>query len=146
MGILRSAASPSQIVVAALNEASEPTAVVPTWLVVGCVSLCLFLTSYVGNALTVAVPYFVELYHCPPHIVTLATSAYATALACVLLPASILARHFGNKRIFVYGLIGCVLFTALIPLSPTVWCLFLGRFFQGGQCRLMSEYCHGHYF
>ena len=92
--------------------------------------------SYVGNALTVAVPYFVELYHCPPHIVTLATSAYATALACVLLPASILARHFGNKRIFVYGLIGCVLFTALIPLSPTVWCLFLGRFFQGASAAL----------
>lgn len=137
MGILRSAAAgPSQIGVAALNEASEPTAVVPTWLVVGCVSLCLFLTSYVGNALTVAVPYFVELYHCPPHIVTLATSAYATALACVLLPASILARHFGNKRIFVYGLIGCVLFTALIPLSPTVWCLFLGRFFQGASAAL----------
>ena len=136
MGILRSAAGPSQIGVAALNEASEPTAVVPTWLVVGCVSLCLFLTSYVGNALTVAVPYFVELYHCPPHIVTLATSAYATALACVLLPASILARHFGNKRIFVYGLIGCVLFTALIPLSPTVWCLFLGRFFQGASAAL----------
>ena len=141
MGILRSAAVPSQIGGAALNEArgltdSEPTAVVPTWLVVGCVSLCLFLTSYVGNALTVAVPYFVELYHCPPHIVTLATSAYATALACVLLPASILARHFGNKRIFVYGLIGCVLFTALIPLSPTVWCLFLGRFFQGASAAL----------
>ena len=108
----------------------------PTWLVVGCVSLCLFLTSYVGNALTVAVPYFVELYNCPPHIVTLATSAYATALACVLLPASILARHFGNKRIFVYGLLGCVLFTALIPLSPTVWCLFLGRFFQGASAAL----------
>ena len=124
MGILRSAAGSSQIGVAALNEA------------VGCVSLCLFLTSYVGNALTVAVPYFVELYHCPPHIVTLATSAYATALACVLLPASILARHFGNKRIFVYGLIGCVLFTALIPLSPTVWCLFLGRFFQGASAAL----------
>lgn len=136
MGILRSAAGSSQIGVAALNEASEPTAVVPTWLVVGCVSLCLFLTSYVGNALTVAVPYFVELYHCPPHIVTLATSAYATALACVLLPASILARHFGNKRIFVYGLLGCVLFTALIPLSPTVWCLFLGRFFQGASAAL----------
>ena len=136
MGILRSAAGPSQIGVAALNEASEPTAVVPTWLVVGCVSLCLFLTSYVGNALTVAVPYFVERYHCPPHIVTLATSAYATALACVLLPASILARHFGNKRIFVYGLLGCVLFTALIPLSPTVWCLFLGRFFQGASAAL----------
>ena len=141
MGIFRSAVVPSQIGAAALNEAreltaSEPTAVVPTWLVVGCVSLCLFLTSYVGNALTVAVPYFVELYHCPPHIVTLATSAYATALACVLLPASILARHFGNKRIFVYGLIGCVLFTALIPLSPTVWCLFLGRFFQGASAAL----------
>ncbi len=136
MGILRSAAVTSKIGVAALNEASEPTAAVPTWLVVGCISLCLFLTSYVGNALTVAVPYFVELYQCPPHIVTLATSAYATALACVLLPASILARHFGNKRIFVYGLIGCVLFTALIPLSPTVWCLFLGRFFQGASAAL----------
>lgn len=141
MGILRSAAIPSQIGDAVLNEAreltaSEHTAAVPTWLVVGCVSLCLFLTSYVGNALTVAVPYFVELYNCPPHIVTLATSAYATALACVLLPASILARHFGNKRIFVYGLLGCVLFTALIPLSPTVWCLFLGRFFQGASAAL----------
>ena len=64
MGIFRSAVVPSQIGAAALNEAreltaSEPTVVVPTWLVVGCVSLCLFLTSYVGNALTVAVPYFV---------------------------------------------------------------------------------------
>ena len=82
MGIFRSSAFPSQIGAEALNGASEPTATVPTWLVVGCISLCLFLTSYVGNALTVAVPYFVEFYNCPPHIVTLATSAYATGQPC----------------------------------------------------------------
>ncbi len=107
-----------------------------TLLVVGCVSLALFFTSYVGNALTVAVPFFVDLYNCPPHLVTLAISGYATALACVLLPASIWARHKGNKRLFVYGLVGCALTTALITIAPTVWMLFVGRLLQGASSAL----------
>lgn len=107
-----------------------------TVLVVGCVSLALFLTSYIGNALTVAVPFFVGRYDCPPHLVTLAISGYATALACVLLPASIWARQRGNKRLFVYGLLGCALSTALTTLAPSVWLLFVGRLLQGASAAL----------
>ncbi len=107
-----------------------------TLLVVSCVSLALFLTSYISNALTVAVPYFVGLYHCPPHLVTLAISGYATALACILLPASIGARHLGNKRLFVWGLMGCALTTALITIAPNVWLLLVGRLLQGASAAL----------
>ena len=107
-----------------------------TILVVGCVSLALFFTSYIGNALTVAVPFFVELYQCPPHLVTLAISGYATALACVLLPASIWARQRGNQRLFVYGLIGCALTTAVTTFAPSVWLLFVGRLLQGASAAL----------
>lgn len=107
-----------------------------TLLVISCVSLALFLTSYIGNALTVAVPYFVGLYHCPPHLVTLAISGYATALACILLPASIGARHLGNKRLFVWGLMGCALTTALITIAPNVWLLLVGRLLQGASAAL----------
>ena len=107
-----------------------------TVLVVGCVSLALFLTSYIGNALTVAVPFFVGRFDCPPHLVTLAISGYATALACVLLPASIWARQRGNQRLFVYGLIGCAVTTAVTTQAPSVWLLFVGRLLQGASAAL----------
>ena len=107
-----------------------------TALVVGCVSFALFLTSFVGNALTVAVPTFVALYHCPPHVVTLATSGYATALACILLPASLWAKRVGNQHLFKLGLISCTVTTLLIPFAPTVWFLLLGRLLQGAGAAL----------
>ena len=92
--------------------------------------------SYIGNALTVAVPFFVGRFDCPPHLVTLAISGYATALACVLLPASIWARQRGNQRLFVYGLIGCAVTTAVTTQAPSVWLLFVGRLLQGASAAL----------
>ena len=100
-------------------------------LVVGCVSLCLFLTTYIGNALTVAVPFFVEHYQTLPQYASFAITGYATALACFLLPASLLSKRFSNRSIFLLGLSSCAIFTAIMPLSPTLLILVLGRIFQG---------------
>ena len=100
-------------------------------LVVCCVSLCYFLTSYIGNALTVAVPFFVERYQTLPQYASFALTGYAIALACFLLPASLLAKRFSNRSIFLLGLSSCAVITALIPLSPTLLTLALGRILQG---------------
>ena len=105
-------------------------------LVVGCVSFSLFLTSYIGNALTVAVPFFVSHYHTSPAYASFALTGYATALACFLLPASLLAQRFSNRTIFVLGLISCALITAAIPLSPTLPILVAGRIAQGAAAAL----------
>ena len=105
-------------------------------LVVCCVSLCLFLTSYVGNALTVAVPFFVEHYNTLPQYAAFALSGYATALACFLLPASIIAKHFGNQKVFTFGLLSCGIVTFLIPFSPSLWILVAGRILQGACAAL----------
>ena len=105
-------------------------------LVVGCVSLSLFLTSYIGNALTVAVPFFVEHYQTLPQYASFALTGYATALACFLLPASLLAKRFSNRTIFLLGLSSCAVITALIPLSPTLLILVLGRILQGAAASM----------
>lgn len=105
-------------------------------LVICCVSLCHFLTSYIGNALTVAVPFFVEHYHTLPQYASFALTGYATALACFLLPASLLAKRFSNRSIFLLGLSSCAVITALIPLSPTLLILVLGRILQGAASSL----------
>ena len=105
-------------------------------LVICCVSLCHFLTSYIGNALTVAVPFFVEHYHTLPQYASFALTGYATALACFLLPASLLAKRFSNRSIFLLGLSSCAVITALIPLSPTLLILVLGRILQGAAASL----------
>lgn len=105
-------------------------------LVVGCVSLSLFLTSYIGNALTVAVPFFVSHYHTTPAYASFALTGYATALACFLLPASLLAQRFSNRSIFLLGLISCSLITAAIPFSPTLPLLVAGRIAQGATAAL----------
>ena len=105
-------------------------------LVVSCVSLCLFLTTYIGNALTVAVPFFVEHYQTLPQYASFALTGYATALACFLLPASLLAKRFSNRSIFLLGLSSCAVITALIPLSPTLLILVLGRILQGAASSL----------
>ena len=105
-------------------------------LVICCVSLCHFLTSYIGNALTVAVPFFVERYQTLPQYASFALTGYATALACFLLPASLLAKRFSNRSIFLLGLSSCAVITALIPLSPTLLILVLGRILQGAASSL----------
>ena len=51
-------------------------------LVICCVSLCHFLTSYIGNALTVAVPFFVERYQTLPQYASFALTAYIPAKKC----------------------------------------------------------------
>lgn len=105
-------------------------------LVVCCVSLCYFLTSYIGNALTVAVPFFVERYQTLPQYASFALTGYAIALACFLLPASLLAKRFSNRSIFLLGLSSCAVITALIPLSSTLLILVLGRILQGAAASL----------
>ena len=105
-------------------------------LVVCCVSLCLFLTSYTGNALTVAVPFLVKHFNTLPQYASLALTGYATALACFLLPASLLARRFSNRRIFLTGLISCAAITAAIPFSPNLWVMVAARIAQGAAASL----------
>lgn len=103
----------------------------PSTYVVGCVSASLFLTSYIGNALTVAVPFVAKRFDALPQIATYIVSAYAIALACFLLPASLLARQYGNKKIYTIGLISCALVSLALPFSPNLWTLIACRGFQG---------------
>ena len=57
-------------------------------------------------------------------------------MACFLLPASLLAKRFSNRTIFLLGLSSCAVITALIPLSPTYLILVLGRILQGAAASM----------
>lgn len=103
----------------------------PSTFVVGCVSASLFLTSYIGNALTVAVPFVAQRFDALPQVATYIVSAYAIALACFLLPASLLARKYGNKKIYTLGLICCSVVSLALPFSPSLWILIACRGLQG---------------
>lgn len=108
----------------------------PSTFVVGCVSASLFLTSYIGNALTVAVPFVAKRFDALPQFATYIVSAYAIALACFLLPASLLARRYGNKKIYVIGLICCAVISLALPFSPNLWFLIACRGLQGAAAAL----------
>ena len=46
-------------------------------------------------------------YQTLPQYASFALTGYATALACFLLPASLLAKRFSNRTIFLLGLSSC---------------------------------------
>lgn len=106
-------------------------------LVVGCAASALFLTSYVGNALSVAIPHVATHYGALPQEASYAVSGYTIALACFLLPASLLARYFNNRIVFIVGALTSGVVSVLLPYSPTLVLLVVGRVVQGACASLM---------
>lgn len=105
-------------------------------LVIACVSLSLFISFFLSHALSVAVPFISRTFNTLPSFTTYVVSAYPIALACFLLPATILAKHFSTERIFVTGLISCAFVTILLPFSPNFTTLVIGRILQGACASL----------
>ena len=57
-------------------------------------------------------------------------SAYTIALAAALVPAGRMADRFGRRRVFVIGLVGFTLASALCALAPTAGLLVTFRVIQ----------------
>lgn len=106
-------------------------------LVVTLSGFALFLCSYISNALSVAIPHVATHYGALPQEASYAVSAYTIALACFLLPSSLLARVFNNRIIFIIGALSCGLVSVLLPQSPSLFVLVVGRVIQGACASLM---------
>ncbi|MEU3712027.1 MFS transporter [Streptomyces catenulae] len=65
-------------------------------------------------------------------------SAYATAYAVGLIPGGRLGDRFGRKRLFLTGLTGFVVASALCGLAGSIYLLIAGRFLQGLAASMLS--------
>ena len=88
--------------------------------------LSTFISMYAAQAL---LPAFAEDFHVSPAVSALSVSTTTGMLALAIIPASALSERFGRTRVMIASA-SCVI-GLLLPLSPTIEVLLVGRAAQG---------------
>ncbi|OBU59644.1 MFS transporter [Stenotrophomonas maltophilia] len=86
----------------------------------------------------VALPAIRVDLHAPPDVSQLVISVYATAYAVTLILGGRLGDIYGRKRVFIAGMLGFGLASALCGLAPAAEVLVAGRLLQGMSAALMA--------
>ncbi|WP_196769963.1 MFS transporter [Stenotrophomonas maltophilia] len=86
----------------------------------------------------VALPAIRVDLHAPPDVSQLVISVYATAYAVTLILGGRLGDIYGRKRVFITGMLGFGLASALCGLAPAAEVLVAGRLLQGMSAALMA--------
>lgn len=86
----------------------------------------------------VALPAIRVGLHAPPDVSQLVISVYATAYAVTLILGGRLGDIYGRKRVFIAGMLGFGLASALCGLAPAAEVLVAGRLLQGMSAALMA--------
>jgi EmrB/QacA subfamily drug resistance transporter len=117
---------------AARPSASQVTAIV------GVLALAVFMSSLDLFIVNLAFPYIGRQYHGTSlAALSWVLNAYTIVFAAVLVPAGRWADRAGRRRIFVAGLIGFTVGSALCALSPGVPELIAARIIQAAGAGLM---------
>ncbi|MFF0814846.1 MFS transporter [Rhodococcus sp. NPDC003318] len=90
--------------------------------------LATFISMYAAQAL---LPALSEDYGVGPGAAALVVSATTGVLALVIVPASALSARFGRTRVMTVSAIASAAIGALLPLSPSIEILIVGRALQG---------------
>jgi EmrB/QacA subfamily drug resistance transporter len=109
-----------------------------TTAIVGILALAVFMSSLDLFIVNLAFPYIGREYHGTSlGSLSWVLNAYTIVFAAVLVPAGRWADRIGRRRIFVWGLIGFSVGSALCGLSPGVPELIAARVIQAGGAGLM---------
>lgn len=103
--------------------------------VVQCASLMAILDGFIVN---VAVPSIEQQLHSSFAEIQLVVAGYTLAYAVLLITGGRLGDMYGRKRLFLLGVAGFTLCSALCGLAPYAWLLIIFRIAQGITAALMS--------
>lgn len=90
--------------------------------------LTTFVSMYSAQAL---LPAFAEAFAISPAMSALSVSVTTGMVALVIIPASALSERFGRTRVMTFSAVTSCVIGLLLPLSPTIEILLVGRAFQG---------------
>ncbi|MFE4504009.1 MFS transporter [Rhodococcus sp. NPDC056743] len=90
--------------------------------------LTTFVSMYSAQAL---LPAFSHAFGVSPAVSALSVSVTTGMVALAIIPASALSERFGRTRVMIFSAITSCVIGLLLPLSPTVEILLVGRAFQG---------------
>ncbi len=95
------------------------------------VGISSFLSSFMGNALNIAVPFIAADYAVAPETITWVINGFLITSAAFLLPATALANYLGFTVTYRLGALCAALTSFSVPLAPTFLTLVLFRALQG---------------
>ncbi|PTR28807.1 putative MFS family arabinose efflux permease [Rhodococcus sp. OK519] len=90
--------------------------------------LTTFVSMYAAQAL---LPALTDAFDVAPAISALAVSVTTGMVALAIIPASVLSERFGRTRVMVTSAAVSSVLGVLLPLSPNIWVLLIGRAVQG---------------
>lgn len=90
--------------------------------------LTTFVSMYSAQAL---LPALTGEFGVPPAVAALAVSVTTGMVALAIIPASVLSERFGRTRVMVASAAVSSVIGVLLPLSPNIWVLLIGRALQG---------------
>jgi EmrB/QacA subfamily drug resistance transporter len=102
--------------------------------IVLCAALIAVLDSFIVN---VAIPSIERELHASFAQIQLVVAGYTLAYAVLLVTGGRLGDLYGRKRLFLLGVGGFTVFSALCGLAPNAVLLIIFRVFQGGAAALM---------
>ncbi|MEZ4770104.1 MAG: MFS transporter [Caldilineales bacterium] len=109
------------------------------WLILGAVSLALFMGTVDGTIVNVALPTMVADFATNFPTIQWVVLAFLLGLSVLMLSVGRLADMLGKKRIFLLGLVIFTAGSALCGLSPTVYALIAARLVQSvGAAMLLA--------
>ena len=109
------------------------------WLILGAVSLSLFMGSVDSSIVNVALPTLVTDFNTNFPTIQWVVLAFLLGLSVLMLSVGRLADMIGKKRIFMTGMVIFVIGSALCGLSPSVYALIGARLVQSiGAAMLLA--------
>jgi EmrB/QacA subfamily drug resistance transporter len=99
--------------------------------------LALFMDLLDNGIVNIAIPTIVLHFKATPSEIQWIVSAYTLAFSLMLLLTARLGDYWGRKRMFVTGVIGFAVFSALCGLAPTPRFLILARTLEGVAAAFM---------
>ena len=109
------------------------------WMILGAVSLALFMGTMDGTIVNVALPTLVETFGTNFPTIQWVVLSFLLGVSVLMLSVGRLADMIGKKRIFMVGLAVFVVGSALCGLSPTVYALIGARLVQSvGAAMLLA--------
>ncbi|WP_410055783.1 MFS transporter [Rhodococcus sp. WS3] len=90
--------------------------------------LTTFVSMYSAQAL---LPAFSHSFGVSPAVSALSVSVTTGMVALAIIPASALSARFGRTRVMIFSAITSCVIGLLLPMSPTIEILLVGRAFQG---------------
>lgn len=103
----------------------------PPWAALPVMLVGTFLFATDAFIVNVALPTIGRTLHAPPAMLELTVAGYVAAYACCLVAGGRLGDAFGRRRMFMLGMTGFVIASALCGLAPTAELLVAARLVQG---------------